>query len=57
MSDYSTPSPEDEVADAGQPVDSDTPFDGSDDEKTENVSTDAESEEDTVSGGAPEPPD
>lgn len=56
MSDYSSPSPEDEVEGAGQPVDADTPFD-SDGTDDENVSNDPTTNEDTVSGGAPEPPD
>ncbi len=58
MSDYSSPSPEDEVDGASTPVDSDTPFPGSDGDTTDtSISTDPTTEEDTDSGGAPEEPD
>ncbi|WP_166404635.1 hypothetical protein [Labedella endophytica] len=58
MSDYSSPSPEDEVEDAGTPADSDTSSTGSDDTSTDdNVKAGSGTDEDTVSGGAPEPPD
>lgn len=51
MSDYSSPSPEDEIQ--GSTV-SDT---SSGDSNSENISTNPTTEEDTDSGGAPEEPD
>lgn len=58
MSDYSSPSPEDEVADADSPADAGTPFEDTDDEGSDdNVKAGSGTDEDTVSGGAPEPPD
>ncbi|WP_166408929.1 hypothetical protein [Labedella phragmitis] len=51
MSDYSSPSPEDETTDSTV---NGNAADGSTDE---NISTDPTTEEDTDSGGAPEEPD
>lgn len=58
MSDYSSPSPEDEVEGAGDSAESTTSSNGTDDTKTsDNVEAGTGTDEDTVSGGAPEPPD
>ncbi|RWZ59536.1 hypothetical protein ELQ92_11935 [Labedella populi] len=55
MSDYSSPSPEDEIT--GSSV-SGSENDASESDTTdENISTDPMTEEDTDSGGAPEEPD
>jgi hypothetical protein len=58
MSDYSSPSPEDEVADAGSTADASTPFEDTDEDTNDDtVKAGSGTDEDTVSGGAPEPPD
>jgi hypothetical protein len=58
MSDYSSPSPEDEVEDAGTPTTSETSSRGTEDTGSDdNVKAGSGTDEDTVSGGAPEPPD
>jgi len=58
MSDYSSPSPEDEIEGADTSADSDTSATGSEENgSSDNVKAGTGTDEDTVSGGAPEPPD
>jgi hypothetical protein len=57
MSDYSSPSPEDEVEGTASADDS-TSTQGTENTGTDdNVKAGSGTDEDTVSGGAPEPPD
>lgn len=58
MSDYSSPSPEDEVEGAGTPAESSTSSEGTEDKGTDdNVKAGSGTDEDTVSGGEPEQPE